>query len=250
MDLTAPERVSFRRRRGWIGMDLDVLIPAYNEARYIGRTIAALQGLPQIRRILVVDDGSTDGTAAEAAAAGVRVLRLPRNGGKGEAVLRGAALARAPYLALLDADLGDSAAELEKLLPPLMQGRAEMTVARFPAGSRRGGFGLVKRLAAWSIHRSTGWVAREPLSGQRVLRRELLQLLACPPRGFGLEVALTLDLLQRGCRVLEVPTLMSHRERGGSPAAFLHRGRQCAALLYELWRRRRRLLRRGAGNLA
>lgn len=231
-------------------MDLDVLIPAYNEARYIGRTIAALQDLSQPGRILVVDDGSADETAAVAAAAGAQVLRLPRNGGKGEAVLHGASLARAPYLALLDADLGDSAAELEKLLPPLMEGRAEMTVARFPAGSRRGGFGLVKKLAAWSIYRSTGWVAREPLSGQRVLRRELLEFLSFPPRGFGLEVALTLDLLQRGCRILEVPTLMSHRERGREPAAFLHRGRQCAALLHELWRRRRRLARRGAGNLA
>lgn len=231
-------------------MDLDVLIPAYNEAPHIGRTIAALQGLPRLGRILVVDDGSVDETAAEAAAAGAQVIRLPRNAGKGEAVLYGASFVRAPYLALADADLGDSAAELEKLLPPVMEGRAAMTVARFPRGSRRGGFGLVKRLAAWSIYRSTGWVAREPLSGQRVLRRELLQLLAYPPRGFGLEVALTLDLLQRGCCVLEVPTLMSHRERGREPAAFLHRGRQCAALLHELWRRRRRLVRGRCGSLA
>ncbi len=232
-------------------MDLDVLIPAYNEACYIGRTIAALQGLPQLGQILVVDDGSTDETAAEAAAAGAQVFRLPRNGGKGEAVLYGAAFARAPYLALADADLGDSAAELKKLLPPLLQGRAAMTVALFPPGSRRaGGFGLVKKLAAWSIYRSTGWVAREPLSGQRILRRELLKLLTFPPRGFGLEVALTLDLLQRGCRVLEVPTLMSHRERGRELSAFLHRGRQCAALLHELWRRRRRLIRRRPGGIA
>lgn len=227
-------------------MDIDVLIPAYNEAGYIGHTIAALWKLPQVKQILVVDDGSTDETAAEAAAAGAQVLRLPRNRGKGEAVLFGARFASAPYLALVDADLGDSAVELKRLIAPLIDGQAAMTVARFPENRRRGGFGLVKKLAAWSIYRSTGWVAREPLSGQRIFRRELLKLLSFPPRGFGLEVALTMDLLQRGCRVLEVPTLMSHRERGREPSAFLHRGHQCAALLRELWRRRDRLVKGAA----
>lgn len=224
-------------------MDIDVLVPAYNEKGYIGSTVAALLGLPQVRRVIVVDDGSTDETAAEAAAAGAQVFRMSGNRGKGEAVLFGAAFTRTPYLALVDADLGDSAAELERLLAPLVEGRAAMTVARFPAGGCRGGFGLVKGLAAWSIRRSTGWRAREPLSGQRVLRRELLDLLAFPPQGFGLEVALTLDLLQAGHSIEEVPTAMSHRERGRAPAAFLHRGRQCAALLRELWRRRDRLIK-------
>lgn len=227
-------------------MELDVLIPACNEAGYIGSTVAALLELPQVKEILVVDDGSADGTAAEAAAAGARVIRLPRNLGKGEAVLFGARFALAPYLALVDADLGESAVELKKLMAPLAAGGASMTVAAFPPRRRRGGFGLVKKLAAWSIYRISGWLPREPLSGQRILRRELLGLLSFPPRGFGLEVALTLDLLQQGCRILEVPTLMSHRERGRGPSAFLHRGRQCIALLRELWRRRDRLLRGAA----
>lgn len=229
-------------------LEVDVLVPAYNEAGYIGRTVAALRRVPQVHRILVIDDGSTDGTAAEAAAAGAQVFRLPRNRGKGEAVLYGAAFARAPYLALIDADLGETAAELKLLLAPLAEGRAAMTVARFPGekSGRRGGFGLVKRLAAWSIRRACGWAACEPLSGQRIFRRELLKQLSFPPRGFGLEVALTMDLLQGGHPVLEVPTEMAHRERGRDPAAFWHRGRQCAALLRELWRRRDRLLKGGA----
>ncbi len=224
-------------------MDIDVLIPAYNEAGYIGRTVTALLTLPQVKQVLVIDDGSSDETAAEAAAAGAQVFRLPRNRGKGAAVLFGARFARAPYLALVDADLGDSAVELKRLISPLIEDRAAMTVARFPKNRRRGGFGLVKKLAAWSIHRTTGWLAQEPLSGQRIFRRELLELLSFPPRGFGLELALTMDLLQRGYRVLEVPTSMSHRERGRELSAFLHRGRQCAALLSELWRRRDRLVR-------
>src|SRR5690606_6059283 len=123
----AEARGSFRREGAMmvVGMEIDVLIPAYNESGYIGRTIAALRKLPQVKRILVIDDGSTDGTAAEAAAAGAEVFRLPRNGGKGAAVLYGARFARAPYLALVDADLGESAVELERLLPPLLEKRAE-----------------------------------------------------------------------------------------------------------------------------
>ena len=142
---------------------------------------------------------------------------------------------------LVDADLGDSAVELKRLLVPLADGRAAMTVARFPGDRRRrGGFGLVKRLAAWSIYRACGWAPLEPLSGQRVFRRELLNQLSFPPRGFGLEVALTMDLL--GARSWKCPR-RCRTAKGAGPAA-LCRGRQCAALL-GLWRRRR-LLKGGA----
>jgi glycosyltransferase involved in cell wall biosynthesis len=224
-------------------MEIDALIPAYNEAALVGRTVTALFKLPQIKQVLVIDDGSTDGTAAEAAAAGAQVLRLTRNLGKGEAVLFGAHFSTAPYIALVDADLGDSAVELSRLMEPLVAGEAAMSVACCPANRRRGGFGLVKKLAGWSIYRCTGCLMREPLSGQRILRRELLQRLSFPPRGFGLEVALTLDLLQQGWPVVEVPTSMSHRERGRELSSFLHRGRQCVDLIHELWLRRERLLR-------
>jgi glycosyltransferase involved in cell wall biosynthesis len=219
-------------------VELDVLIPAYNEAGYVARTVAALRGIPEVRQIIVIDDGSTDGTALEAGRAGARVIRLARNQGKGAAVLFGARFTGAPYLALVDADLGDSAAEISRLFDPVREGSAAMAVARFPRLPRRGGMGMVKRLAAWSIRRCTGCHLQEPLSGQRVLRRELLAQLRFPPRGFGLEVALAMDCLKNGYPIREILTAMSHRERGRDPAAWLHRSRQCAAVLRELWLRR------------
>ncbi len=228
-------------------MELGVLIPAYNEAGYIGKTILALKRVPGVREIVVVDDGSTDGTATEAERHGARVFRLPHNRGKAYAVLWGARLIRQPYLALVDADLGDSAEELFRLLQPLEEGRAEMAVALFPRSRVKGGLGLVKRLAAWFIYHGTGCKLKEPLSGQRVLRRDLLALLQHTPRGFGLEVALSLDLLRQGCAVVEVETRMSHRERGRDAASILHRGRQFAAVLRELWLRRELLLRGSSG---
>lgn len=218
---------------------LDVIIPAYNECGYIRKTVVALQSLPGIiNEILVIDDGSTDDTAAEAAGAGALVIRMDTNKGKAAAVLHGSRFLRSPYLALVDADLGDTASEIVHLFEPVYRGIAAMTVARFPGIRTCGGLGLAKKLASWSIRRSTGWEAAEPLSGQRVLKRELLRLLRYPPRGFGFEVALTIDLIKNGCRVLEVPTAMAHRERGRDAASFIHRGRQCAAILRELWLRR------------
>lgn len=228
------------------GVELDVLIPAFNEAGYIGRTVIALHRLSEVKQIVVIDDGSTDGTALEAGRAGARVVRLTRNRGKGPAVLYGARFIQAPYLALVDADLGESASEIHRLLDPVLEGKAAMAVALFPADRARGGFGLVQKLAAWSIRRCTGCSLREPLSGQRILRRELLDLLSHPPRGFGLEVALSIDLLKKGYPVLEVQTAMFHRERGKDPVSFLHRGRQCTAVLRELWLRRDSLVRREA----
>lgn len=228
-------------------MELGVLVPAYNEAQYIGTTVAALKRVPPVKEIVVVDDGSTDDTAAEARRQGARVIRLPSNRGKGYAVWWGARFIRQPYLALVDADLGDSAEELTRLLQPLQEGRAQMAVALFPPGRAKGGLGLVKKLAAWSIYRSTGRLLQEPLSGQRVLPRHLLTSLRHVPRGFGLEVALSLDLLRQGCTVIEVETAMRHRERGRDAASCLHRGRQLSAVLRELWLRRDLLLRGSSG---
>lgn len=219
-------------------MELDVLIPAYNESEKIVETVKALKSLPEIREIIVVDDGSVDGTAGKAEQAGARVIRMERNMGKGKAVVQGASYLKSPYLALIDADLGETAGELSHLLTPIKEGKAEMTVAVFPPQKKKGGMSVVKKMAGWFIRRSFGRVFREPLSGQRVFRRELLKFLTCPPRGFGLEIALTLDLLKIGCTILEVETAMRHRERGRDASSWVHRGRQFGAVLRELWLRR------------
>jgi len=98
-------------------------------------------------------------------------------------------------------------------------------------------------MAAWAVYCSTGIAMREPLSGQRVLHRDLLGLLCSRPRGFGLEMALNLDLPRRGVAVIEVETEMRHRERGKDAASILHRARQGRAVLQELWIRRSLFMR-------
>jgi glycosyltransferase involved in cell wall biosynthesis len=221
---------------------VSVLVPAYNEAERVGSTVCAIRGALQAYlgherfEILVIDDGSSDETAARAQQAGAtRVICLPHLG-KGTALEQGRRAARGAFVLMLDADLGESAGELGKLLAPVREGEADMTIARFPP-ARGGGMGLALRLARWGVERATGRRLEAPLSGQRATRREHLDALAPIEPGFGAEVGLDIDALRAGLRVLEVPTTMSHAATGRDWRGFLHRGRQFLHIARALLRR-------------
>ncbi|MCL6614163.1 MAG: glycosyltransferase, partial [Firmicutes bacterium] len=144
------------------------LIPAFNAAGSIEATIQGLRTIPEIGTILVVDDGSSDETARRAAEAGAEVIRHQRNLGKGAALNTGLAALRNrgfEALALVDSDLGASAAEFARLLAPVLEGRAEMTIARFPRARRRGGFGLAKGFCHLGLLAFTGQWFAAPMSG-------------------------------------------------------------------------------------
>jgi hypothetical protein len=215
------------------------IVPAKDSAGTVGATVAALAGMPGVTDVLVVDDGSGDATAETARAAGGWVLRLPENRGKGGAVA--AAVAATPetdVYVLVDADTGATAAATGALLEPVLAGDADMTVGVLPSAGRRGGFGLVRRLAAAGIRIGTqgGFDPQAPLSGQRAVRGDLLRSLDLAPR-FGLEVALTVDAVRAGARVVEVPVAMDHRHTGRTVAGFAHRARQGADAARALWPR-------------
>ncbi len=213
------------------------LVPAKDRADSVAATVAALRQLPAVDRVLVVDDGSTDGTTDQARAAGAEVLRLPRNQGKGAAVLAGVAAAPdADVFLLIDADLAATALVADQLLAPVLAGDADMTVGVLPPAAGRGGFGLVRTLAAKGIRRACGRQTSAPLSGQRAVRADVLRGLHDAPR-FGLEVALTVDAVRSGARVLEVPVAMEHRHTGRSWRGFTHRGRQGVDIGRALWPR-------------
>ncbi|MCG2808479.1 MAG: glycosyltransferase family 2 protein [Coriobacteriia bacterium] len=220
-------------------MQIVALIPAYNEADRIGTTVSAVMRVPQIDRIVVVDDGSSDGTGDAARLAGAEVLSLPMNAGKGGALDAGYEFvaAEARIIVLLDGDLGETAAQASLLLVPILSGSADMSIARFPRPANKAGFGLVMGLARRGIRILGGsFDAQAPLSGQRALSRNALE--ACTPFGFGygVEVALTIRALRAGLSVVEVPTTMAHAATGRDIAGFRHRGRQFAHVLRALVR--------------
>ena len=202
------------------------LIPAYNEAKTISATVAALAALSEVNEIVVVNDASTDHTADLAAAAGARVISLPGNQGKGAALNEGSRQIKADIVLLLDGDLGESATEARLLLAPVLEGRADMTVAQFPPPRQKGGFGLVKGLAGKGIKFYTGLEMKSPLSGQRVMTRPVMEKLLPFASGYGVEVGLTIKAARAGFKVLEVPVQMTHAETGRDLIGFCHRGRQ------------------------
>jgi hypothetical protein len=203
------------------------LVPARNEADRIGATISALRALPRVDEVVVVDDGSIDGTASVALASGAAVLRTGRRTGKGGALEGGLRrLPRADVWLFADADLGETAGSLSVVLEPVIEGRADLAIAVFPEGLGGGGFGAVKRTAARAIRVLSGLRALEPLSGQRALTAATLEAVRPLARGFGVETAMTVDAVRAGVRVVEVPADVSHRSTGRDVGGFAHRGRQ------------------------
>lgn len=210
-------------------MNVAVLIPAHNEERAIAETVRAAAAIPQVTRVVVVDDGSEDATDERATAAGAKVVRLFGNHGKGSALEAGAArVADADIILLLDGDLAQTASQGELLLAPLLAGDADMAIAAFPPAQGKAGFGLVKGLARSGIRVLGGapFEASAPLSGQRALTRACLATVRPFSAGYGVEVGLTVRALRAGFRITEVSTTMSHAATGRDLAGFVHRGRQ------------------------
>ncbi|AQZ67675.1 Glucosyl-3-phosphoglycerate synthase [[Actinomadura] parvosata subsp. kistnae] len=213
--------------------DTAVVIPAVNEADRIEATVKAAAALPGVDLVVVVDDGSTDQTGRVARAAGARVVRHSRNRGKAAAMETGAEAVRlldedaAPrHLLFLDADLGETAQAAAPLIAPVREGTADMTIAVFTTRVKLGGHGLVVRLSKEGIRRATGFDPAQPLNGQRCLTRAAFEAARPLAHGFGVETALTIDLLRKGYRVLEVEVDMAHRATGTDWRAQLHRARQ------------------------
>ena len=201
------------------------LVAARDEEGRIGSCVAALRDI--VTEVVVVDDASTDATAAEATGAGATVLRVGRRLGKG-AALEGALrrLGPADVWLLADGDLGETAKGLSALFDVVVSGGADLAIAAFPP-ALAGGFGLVKRAAAHVIRVQAGFDASEPLSGQRALSAEAMDLVRPLADGFGVETAMTIDAVRAGLRVIEMPIdALDHRPTFRDPAGFLHRARQ------------------------
>ncbi len=214
-----------------------VVIPAKNEAERIAATVLAARAIPDVDLVVVVDDGSTDETAAVSRAVGAHVEVHDHNRGKAAAMQTGAAAVSrldaeggreaARVLLFVDADLADSAARCAPLVGPVLVGTADMTIALLPRQHQvAGGRGRVVDLARTGISRATGWTATQPLSGIRCLSRPAYDAALPLASGWGVETALTIDLLRQGFRVEEVPCELFHRVTGDDLAGRLHRAAQ------------------------
>jgi glycosyltransferase involved in cell wall biosynthesis len=198
---------------------VSVVIPAYNEAGAIGGVVRAVSAVPGWHEVLVVDDGSSDATAAEAEQAGARVIRHPYNKGNGAAVKTGIREARGEVVLLLDAD-GQHPPESALALVEAV-GQYDMVVgARASADQawlRALGNAVLKRFASWL----TGRPIPDLTSGFRAARRErLLEILPLLPNGFSYPTTSCLALLKAGHSVAFLPVKARRREGKGKLRPF------------------------------
>lgn len=212
-------------------MFTSVIIPAYNEESRIKDTLDGIRDIEIIDQIVVVDDGSSDGTAKviENYKSNKLVYAIQNpNQGKGHALEKGLELTSkdADIIVFLDADVGVTSSEIAKVIKPVLEGQCDVSIARFKPASKKGGMGFVKRLAKDSVYEMTGVELNATISGQRAFRREVISRFDHMPEGYGVEVGMTIDILKWGYTIKEVMVDMTHNETGRDLSGFIHRGKQ------------------------
>ena len=193
-------------------MKLSVVLPAKNEVEGLRRTLPALRAQLPEAQIIVVDDGSTDGTAEVALAHGAQVLSAPYSMGNGAAIKRGARAARGQVVVFMDADGQHDPAQIPLLLQKLEEGFDMAVGARVQGGQANVGRGLANafynRLASWM----TGHRILDLTSGFRAVRadkfREFLHLL---PNGFSYPTTSTMAFFRSAYPVAYVPVEVAQR---------------------------------------
>ncbi len=221
-------------------MNVSIVLPAKNESQSIGITVKRI--IAQIENIkfkigievLVVNDGSTDDTAAVAQAAGARVVHHPYSKGNGAAIKTGTRAAQGEVLVFMDADGQHDPADIPRLLSELNQGN-DMVVGARQKGSQasvgRGlANGLYNRLASWM----TGHKVEDLTSGFRAVRadkfREFLYLL---PNGFSYPTTSTMAFFRAGYSVAYIP-IHAAKRIGKSHIRLLRDGARFLLIIFKI----------------
>jgi len=158
---------------------VSVIIPAFNEAATIAEIVTTAFTSAMVDEVIVVDDGSTDSTGLLAAGCGAKVIRLPENKGKGNAMAVGLAATSNSVVLFLDADLmGINPQHIDDLVLPVLNNEVKMTVGKFHSGE------------FWT---TLSQHITPFLSGQRAIRKDAIHgFKNMEQLGFGIETALTL----------------------------------------------------------
>ncbi|MGH9057128.1 MAG: glycosyltransferase family 2 protein [Acidimicrobiales bacterium] len=216
---------------------LSVIVPCYNEAATVKELLTRVLDSPYPAEVIVVDDGSTDGTPAVAASVAdprLRILHQPRNTGKGAAVRRGFGEATADFVIVQDADLEYDPADYGRLLEPLLSGAADVVFgSRFisdrPHRVMYYWHSLGNRLLTTASNAFTNLNLTDIETCYKVFRREVVQSLDLREDRFGIEPEITAKLARGGWRIYEVGISYSGRTYAeGKKAGWrdgLHAGR-------------------------
>ena len=226
---------------------ISVLMPALNEERTIDRVIDAVLAVPLSLEVVLVDDGSTDGTwqrmQLRADGMRVRAYRHSRNQGKGAAIRTALRQARGEIVIVQDADLEYSPADYSRLISPIQNGRASVVFgSRAFASHTAYSFWYVigNRVVTLATNMLYNVYLSDMETGYKVMPREVALALDLEARGFELEPEITAKLLRMGHRIYEVPIEYAARSREEGKKLKPSDGVKALAVLlrYRFWRPR------------
>ena len=210
---------------------LSVIVPAYNEAGTVAEVIRRVQEVAIEKEIIVVDDGSTDGTgeilseiarlssaAAEPASCDLlRIFRQDRNRGKGAALRRGFQEACGRIVIIQDADLELNPNEYAKLIRPIEAGQADVVYGSRFLGKSRVEIPFLhlaaNKLLTAASNALTGLNLTDVWTGYKAFRREILEKIDLVEDRFGFEPEITAKIAKAGCQVQELPVAYACRTR-------------------------------------
>jgi glycosyltransferase involved in cell wall biosynthesis len=209
-----------------MSLSVSLIIPALNEVECIGPLLGETP-FDSLHQVIVVDNGSTDGTGDVARAYGALVIQEPRRG-YGYACAAGASAAEGDVLVFMDADGSFVPAEFSRLLVPIAEQQADLVLGsrlleKLPSGAMPLHQLFGNKLVAWLLN----WIFKVHLTDLgpfRALRKELLSTLDMKELTYGWTVEMMVKIAKRGLRIVEVPVSYRSRYAGQSKIGGTLRG--------------------------
>ena len=217
------------------GVKVSVIVPAYNEEGNIREILWMLMDVEQVlpsMEVIVIDDGSTDGTLEEVAkfSSRVKLLKHEKNRGKGAALATGFDEATGEVVVVQDADLEYSPYDIPRLVKPILSGEADVVFGSRFEGTREG-MKFMNYVGNKVLSLTTKLLYGEPITdvmtGHKVFAKRVIKSIDLTEDGFKIEPEIAAEVFQGGWRYAEVPITYTRRKLGKSKFRFFKHGVTC-----------------------